>query len=172
MQKLQSLSSDNSKGELSIERYLVKSEEAYFDKVRKDKLSSAASYISSHRDSVWSSTSMADGDRSRPASACFLFLFYRSAGLMLHTAPGTPSTHPFTDGSGMLPYGGDVVIMTRVQIAMARKIYGWPLYTIVIAIGQASVPPSSLGTRVLTCIADVGCEQLPNDAPHGAKLSG
>jgi alpha-1,3-glucan synthase len=117
VQKLQTLSADNSKTELSIERYLVKSEEAYFDKVRKDKLSSAASYISSHRDSVWSSTSMAD-DRSRPAT------------------PGTPSTHPFADGSGMLPYGGDIVIMTRVQIAMARKIFGWPLYTIVIAIGQ------------------------------------
>ena len=77
MQKLQALSSDNSKGELSIERFLVKSEEAYFDRVRKDKLSSAASYISSHRDSLWSShgtVSMAD-DRSRPASACFCFDF-------------------------------------------------------------------------------------------------
>lgn len=39
----------------------------------------------------------------------------------------------------MLPYGGDIVIMNRVQIAMARKVLGWPLYTIVIAIGQASV---------------------------------
>ncbi|KAF8550287.1 glycoside hydrolase family 13/glycosyltransferase family 5 protein [Imleria badia] len=114
VQKLQALSSDNSKGELSIERYLVKSEEAYFDRVRRDKLSSAASYISSHRESTWS---MAD-ERSRP------------------TTPGMLSTHPFVDGGEMLPYGGDVVIMNRVQIAMARKVFGWPLYTIVIALGQ------------------------------------
>ena len=66
---------------------------------------------------------------------------------MWYTAPGTPSMQPFADGSGMLPYGGDVVIMTRIQIAMARKVFGWPLYTIVIAIGQASVFLSSLGTR-------------------------
>lgn len=44
----------------------------------------------------------------------------------------------------MLPYGGDVVIMNRVQIAMARKIFGWPLYTIVLALGQASAFLSSL----------------------------
>lgn len=76
VQKLQALSSENSKGELSIERFLVKSEEAYFDKVRKDKLSSAASYISSHRDSIWSShgLSIVD-DRSRPASKCFSSCF-------------------------------------------------------------------------------------------------
>lgn len=70
VQKLQMLSSENSKGELSIERFLVKSEEAYFDRVRKDKLSSAASYISSHRDSMWSSPGSMAEDRSRPASAC------------------------------------------------------------------------------------------------------
>ena len=54
MQKLQTLNSDNSKGELSMEKYLVKSEEAFFERVRRDKLSSAASYISSHRESIWS----------------------------------------------------------------------------------------------------------------------
>jgi alpha-1,3-glucan synthase len=47
------LSADNSKRELSIEKFLVKSEEAFFDKVRKDKLSSAASLRSSQRDSIW-----------------------------------------------------------------------------------------------------------------------
>ncbi|KAF8121955.1 glycoside hydrolase family 13/glycosyltransferase family 5 protein [Boletus edulis] len=118
VQKLQTLSSDNSKGELSIERFLVKSEEAYFDRVRKDKLSSAASYISSQRDSIWSSHGLSVVDeRSRPAS------------------PGPPSTHQHGDGA-LLPYGGDIVIMNRVQIAMARKVFGWPLYTIVIALGQ------------------------------------
>ncbi|KIJ68914.1 glycosyltransferase family 5 protein [Hydnomerulius pinastri MD-312] len=120
VQKLQLLSSENSKGELSIERFLVKSEEAFFDRVRRDKLSSAASYISSQRESVWSmpgSASIAD-NHSRPPT------------------PGTPSSHPFASGSGILPYGGEIVIMNRVQIAMARQIGGWPLYTIVIALGQ------------------------------------
>jgi alpha-1,3-glucan synthase len=30
----------------------------------------------------------------------------------------------------------DVVVMTRLQIAMSREIGGWPLYTIVIGLGQ------------------------------------
>lgn len=73
----------------------------------------------------------------------------------------------------MLPYGGDFVIMNRVQIAMARKVFGWPLYTIVIAIGQESVFSELFrGMHVLTCIVDAGCQQLPNDAAHRTKLSG
>jgi alpha-1,3-glucan synthase len=31
---------------------------------------------------------------------------------------------------------GDVVIMTGLQIAMSREVIGWPLYTIVLALGQ------------------------------------
>ncbi|KAF9242130.1 glycoside hydrolase family 13/glycosyltransferase family 5 protein [Melanogaster broomeanus] len=120
VQKLQALSAENSKGELSIEKYLVKSEEAFFERVRRDKLSSAASYISSHRDSVWSTPGAMSAveDRSRPAS------------------PASPSSHPFSGGSGVLPSGGEIVIMTRVQLVMARKLGDWPLYTIIIALGQ------------------------------------
>ena len=142
------MSAHNSKGELSIERFLVKSEEAYFDRVRKDKLSSAASYISSHRDSVWSSPgTLSMADASRPASTCFLFLILSEwSSHVWCVAPGTPNTHPFASGSGLLPYGGDFVIMNRVQIMMARKVLGWPLYTIVIAIGQESVFVSALMT--------------------------
>lgn len=51
--KLQDLSTDNSKGDLSIEKFLTKSEEKFFDKVRRDKLSSAASTRSSQRDSLY-----------------------------------------------------------------------------------------------------------------------
>lgn len=135
VQKLQSLSSDNSKGELSIERYLIKSEEAYFDRVRKDKLSSAASYISSHRDSVWSSHGTLE-DRS--ICTCLFFSMSWQPRADKHAAaPGTPSTHPFGE-SDILQYGEDFVIMNRVQIALARRIFGWPLYTIIIALGQAS----------------------------------
>jgi alpha-1,3-glucan synthase len=53
VQKLQYLNAENSKGELSIDYFLVRSEEAFFGRVRKDKLSSAASVRSSQRDSVW-----------------------------------------------------------------------------------------------------------------------
>jgi alpha-1,3-glucan synthase len=65
--KLQNLSADNSKGELSIEKYLQKSEEAFFDKVRKDKLSTAASLRSSRRESMWGTPSPSLYDHpSRP----------------------------------------------------------------------------------------------------------
>ncbi|KAG2151025.1 glycoside hydrolase family 13/glycosyltransferase family 5 protein [Suillus bovinus] len=74
VQKLQTLNSNNSKGELSIEKYLVKSENAFFERARRDKLSDAASHISSHRE--------------------------------------------------------------RIRIMLARKIGSWPLYTIIIALGQ------------------------------------
>ena len=57
VQKLQSLNAKNSEHELSIEKFLVKSEEAFFGKVRKDKLSNAASIRSSQRDSVWGTPS-------------------------------------------------------------------------------------------------------------------
>lgn len=47
------LNAKNSEHELSIEKYLTKSEEAFFGKVRKDKLETAASIRSSQRESVW-----------------------------------------------------------------------------------------------------------------------
>ena len=69
--KLQNLSADNSKGELSIEKFLVKSEEAFFDKVRKDKLSSAASLRSSQRESIWGTPSPSLYDHpSGPICTC------------------------------------------------------------------------------------------------------
>ncbi|THH17817.1 hypothetical protein EW146_g3074 [Bondarzewia mesenterica] len=119
VQKLQHLSSENSKGELSIERYLQKSEEAFFDKVRKDKLSSAASIRSSQRDSIWGTPAPSVYDHSRPGS------------------PNDHSLAPssgYGDYDGALPHdNGEVVIMTRMQIAMAREIGGWPLYTIMLS---------------------------------------
>ena len=121
VQKLQMLNPHNSKHELSIEKYLMKSEEAFFDKVKKDKLSSAASIRSSQRDSVWGTPAGSSFDHSRPSS---------------------PSGHSFAPSglngeySGVLPNGNGVVIMTGLQIALAREVFGWPLYTIIIAFGQ------------------------------------
>ena len=114
--KLQALNSHNSKHELSIEKFLTKSEEAFFDKVKKDKLSSAASVRSSQRDSVWGTPAPSSFDHSRPSS---------------------PSGFTAPDGySGALPDQQEVVVMTGLQIAMAREIGGWPIYTIIIATGQ------------------------------------
>ena len=119
VQKLQALNSHNSKGELSIEKFLMKSEEAFFDKVKKDKLSSAASIRSSRRDSVWGTPAPSTFDHSRPSS------------------PMGASSFGGVDGySGPLPGGNDEVIMTGLQIAMSREVFGWPLYTIIIAAGQ------------------------------------
>ncbi|KAJ3541757.1 hypothetical protein NM688_g6042 [Phlebia brevispora] len=127
VQKLQALNPHNSKHELSIEKYLMKSEEKFFDKVKKDKLSSAAS-VRSARDSTWGT--------SAPSSFAPSFD---------HSRPSSPSTSGFTPGIGAGVDGysaaldnstNDVVIMTGLQIAMSREIGGWPLYTIVIAAGQ------------------------------------
>jgi alpha-1,3-glucan synthase len=61
---------------------------------------------------------------------------------------GSPATHlaANVDGDGANPYGngglsrqdtGETeIIMTQLQVAMSREIGGWPLYTIVIALGQ------------------------------------
>lgn len=71
------LDAKNSEHELSIEKYLVKSEEAFFGKVRKDKLSSAASVRSSMRDSVWGAPSVSL--YSRPDCMSYTFLFSEMA---------------------------------------------------------------------------------------------
>lgn len=64
--KLQGLTIENSKSDLCIEKFLMKSEEAFFDQVKKDKLSSAASIMSSKRDSVWGTPSPSIYEYSRP----------------------------------------------------------------------------------------------------------
>ncbi|KAH7908597.1 glycoside hydrolase family 13/glycosyltransferase family 5 protein [Hygrophoropsis aurantiaca] len=118
MRKLQTLNAENSKGELSIERYLVKSEEAFFDRLRRDRLFSAASYISLQRVPARSMSEIID-DQSPPIS------------------PGSLSSYAFSHGdTDASPLNGEIVVMNRVQIFMARKIGGWPLYTIIIALGQ------------------------------------
>jgi len=118
VQKLQMLSADNSKGELSIEKFLIKSEEAYFGKVRKEKLDSAASIRSSQRDSVWGT----------PAPS-------------LYSRPDSPNMQAFSTAAYDGPLRNDTtdpnsIVMTRLQIAMSREIGGWPLYTIIIGLGQ------------------------------------
>ncbi|KAJ3903941.1 modular protein with glycoside hydrolase family 13 and glycosyltransferase family 5 domains [Lentinula edodes] len=117
IQKLQALNAKNSEHELSIEKYLMKSEEAFFGKVKKDKLSSAASIRSSQRDSVFGTPS--PSIYSRPESPKSAFSPMYDEGTVHSNGP--PS---------------DSVPMTGLQIALSREIKGWPLYTIIIALGQ------------------------------------
>ncbi|KAF8964043.1 modular protein with glycoside hydrolase family 13 and glycosyltransferase family 5 domains [Flammula alnicola] len=118
VQKLQTLNAKNSEHELSIEKFLTKSEEAFFGKVRKDKLDTAASIRSSQRDSVWGTPSPS-----------------------LYSRPDSPNMQAFSQADYDGPLAHDagpppVAPMTGLQIAMSREIGGWPLYTIVIGLGQ------------------------------------
>ncbi|KIK71072.1 glycosyltransferase family 5 protein [Collybiopsis luxurians FD-317 M1] len=115
VQRLQDLNAKNSEHDLSIEKFLMKSEEKFFDKVKKEKLSSAASIRSSQRDSVWGTPD--PSVYSRPSSPSMGSGFPNSDW-------ETPQAEP------------EEVPMTRLQVFMAREIGGWPLYTIVIALGQ------------------------------------
>ena len=169
MQKLQGLNADNSKGELSIEKFLVKSEEAFFDRVRRDKLSSAVSYISSHRESVWSmpGTLTVNEPPSRPTCECTT-CSGRESSLTLRTAPRTPSSQPFSQDE---EFDNNFVVMNRIQIAMARQVWGWPLYTIVIALGQVRTSIFSFSFVISRFVLqDAGCKQLPDDFAYRSKL--
>jgi alpha-1,3-glucan synthase len=72
--KLRELDAKNSQNELSIEKFLTKSEEAFFDKVKVDKRSSAAS-LRSQRDSFYhSNASRSSFYSTRPDCKCPLLL--------------------------------------------------------------------------------------------------
>ncbi|TDL24794.1 glycoside hydrolase family 13/glycosyltransferase family 5 protein [Rickenella mellea] len=126
VEKLQSLSAENSKGQLSIERYLVESEKSFFEKVKKERLSYAASVRSSARESTWETpTPSLNYDHYRPPS------------------PGAHSQRSSMIGGFSSEYHGPLinepaepVVMTALQAALQRQIGGWPLYTIIIATGQ------------------------------------
>ncbi|KAJ7063334.1 modular protein with glycoside hydrolase family 13 and glycosyltransferase family 5 domains [Mycena amicta] len=132
VQKLQNLNAKNSEHELSIDKFLMKSEEAFFGKVRKEQLSSSAASIrSSKRESVWGTPSPSIYSRSAsPGMQGFGLDDYDSP--MRHDA-GPPEVLP----------------MTRLQIALSREIGGWPLYTIIIAFGQM-ISASSFQITLLT----------------------
>jgi alpha-1,3-glucan synthase len=132
------LDAKNSEHELSIEKFLVKSEEAFFGKVRKDKLSSAASVRSSMRDSVWGAPSVSL--YSRPDCMFYNFSFCEISDSICMVAPNTQAfSGADYDDSRHDAGQPEVVPMTRLQIAMSREIGGWPLYTIVIAAGQVCI---------------------------------
>ncbi len=64
---------------------------------------------------------------------------------MTFAAPNTQSfktAGQYTDYECPLVHDQGEVVSTGLQIAMAREIGGWPLYTIVIALGEVPSPTS------------------------------
>lgn len=140
------LSADNSKAELSIERYLVKSEEAFFEKVKKEKMNSSAASIRSHRESIWGTPSPTIGtydsrpscesDRLQEARGSLTFVFVPVAPSFMSSASAGNNFFNTQDYTGPLPNDNNEPAMTGLQILMQREIVGWPLYTIILALGQ------------------------------------
>ncbi|KAK4686309.1 hypothetical protein P7C73_g3822, partial [Tremellales sp. Uapishka_1] len=119
------LSADNSKGDLCIERFLMKSEKAFFTEVKREKISSMS--IRSSRDSFLGQSkapSMVEG--FRPESP-----------YSMHDHDDTMANdHHYGDNSFEENGGEPDKRMTRLQIFMQRSLAGWPLYTIIISLGQ------------------------------------
>ena len=133
---LQDLNAKNSEHELSIEKFLTKSEEAFFGKVRKQKLDDAASIRSSYRDSMWGTPAVS----MYSTAACMTFFTYFPRA-NYSTPLLAPNMHAFPQSEydpPADPNAPPVTPMTGLQIIMSREIKGWPLYTIVIALGQVS----------------------------------
>ena len=172
VQKLQTLNAKNSEQELSIEKYLVKSEEAYFGKARKDKLSIAASIRSSQRDSIWGSTS--PSLYSRPDCGSFLSLSLINVSPRLYLPAPTTNMHASSDSEGPLQQEANQpppAPMTGLQIFMSREVFGWPIYTIVIAIGQVCGNICIVKKKRLTYLVDAECYKLPNYFADRSKLA-
>lgn len=131
VQKLQNLNAANSKGDLCIEKFLIKSEKAFFSDMKKEKLS-AMSVRS--RDSMMfgggggRAASTLDGYRPEsPGGQYSMSGHFSSSG---HSHPDyNESALMFDDGELEKP-------MTRIQVFMDRSVAGWPLYAIVISLGQ------------------------------------
>ncbi|WVW86411.1 hypothetical protein I302_108457 [Kwoniella bestiolae CBS 10118] len=125
VQKLRDLSADNSKGDLCIEKFLIKSEKAFFDEIKKEKISAMS--LRSSRDSFIQSRAPSMIDGFRPESP------YSNSG------HGHDDHMDHYGGNGGDMYddpGPSDAHMTRLQIFMGRQIAGWPLYSIIISLGQ------------------------------------
>lgn len=117
--RLQYLDAANSKGDLSIEKFLTKSEEAFHERARREKLV-AAGGGGSRRNSFWSTF---DGDDDfRPGS---------SAG---HSIASATLNVVFDSMEYQDPPTGRP--LTPMQMSMQRQLFGWPLYAVILALGQ------------------------------------
>jgi hypothetical protein len=149
---LRDLSADNSKGDLCIEKFLIKSEKAFFVEVKKEKISAMS--IRSSRDSFIQSRAPSMIEGFRPECESKSHTTTRRVDRIPDTldssrdstlAPYSMSGHGHEDtmandyggGGDMYDDGGHSdARMTKLQIFMGRSIAGWPLYTIIISLGQ------------------------------------
>lgn len=67
----------------------------------------------------------------------------------------------------------DVIVMTRLQIAMSREFFGWPLYTIVMGLGQVWHLDALLAVITNNPYSDVERHQFPDHVAYQplAKLA-
>jgi len=158
--KLRKLDAKNSQDELSIEKFLTKSEGAFFDRVKEDKRESAAS-LRSQRDSLYHSrASRSSFFFARPDCRCLF------TSMMLSYSDFIPAPS-YDDEMGMVGGGGDyegatIVIPSRLQVFLSRELFGWPLYGIILAFGQVCLGRAFYVMVTTDHSTDVERDQLPN----------
>ncbi|KAG6819041.1 hypothetical protein H0H93_016019, partial [Arthromyces matolae] len=125
-QQLHDLNPSNSLQELSIGKYLSKSEEAFFGEYKRVKLSRASSMLSSQGSLLWMPSR-----NSRPSPESLSAL----------DTPTSPSDQTIP---------ADLLVpMSRLQIFLSHEIGSWPIYTIIVALGQL-LSATSLQMTLLT----------------------
>ena len=129
---LRGLNVKNSQNELPIEKFLTKSEEAFSDRVKKDKRDNAAS-LRSQCVPFCGSGSRSSFFSARPNCECS----FLSVILSYSNFVSAPS---FGDETSVIRGGGDpgsttFVIPSRLQV-LSRELFGWSLYSIILAFGQ------------------------------------
>jgi hypothetical protein len=97
-------------------------------------------------------------------------------GLYLITIPLAPNTQAFSTSEydGALRHDAglpDVVPMTRLQVAMSREIGGWPLYTIVIGLGQVYTDLFLVVSIANANDVDAKCHEFPDHFVDRSKLA-
>lgn len=118
--KLGELTSGNSKADLCIAEYLVAAEKAHFRHVRDDKLALARSY----HDSAPPTPRAAS---TRP--------FSRAISVASnYNSKSDPTIDQYSDGSDRAL--NSTPELSRWQIRLQHVYYGWPLYAILLALGQ------------------------------------
>ncbi|KAJ3781651.1 glycoside hydrolase family 13 and glycosyltransferase family 5 protein [Lentinula aff. detonsa] len=140
---LHHLTPSNSERELSIEKYLMKSEREFFREVRKERLS-------------WAGESLKEKSESRrSSSSSFFWASNDSLSGKSSSRPATPTPFGYhqpqnqAQAQAQKTMLNEGISMNRVQIALSREVKGWPLYTLLIALGQV-LSATSFQTTLLT----------------------
>ncbi|KAJ3818641.1 glycoside hydrolase family 13 and glycosyltransferase family 5 protein [Lentinula raphanica] len=155
---LQHLSPVNSENQLSIEKYLMKSEKEFFKEVKKERLSWAGESLRS-RSRERSGEREESRDSKRRSRSSFFWASNDSLSGKSNSLTNTPF-EPSATRSGNIAMDDtsvglqqkadwDGISMNRLQIALSREIKGWPLYTLLIASGQI-LSATSFQTTLLT----------------------